>query len=141
MKRILPLAVAAAAAMLLPDAARAQAQIIRTQLDSAVVLMRSEGFAPYGQQRTSGSLGQGGDASVEMTLQPGTYMLMGVCDGGCSDLDLVLSTGGSEAEADREMDDVPMVMVQVTRPTAYVLNVQMATCSGTCEYGLAFFRK
>jgi hypothetical protein len=65
-----------------------------------------------------------------------------VCDGGCSDLDLVLSDDdGDEMEADRELDDVPMLAIENTSNVEAVLTVQMATCStAQCHYGVRVFR-
>jgi hypothetical protein len=132
----------AAAALLVSTAAEAQPNIIRTQLDSAVVLMRGQGFVPV-DDAVTGTLATGADEEFEIDLEAGvTYMIVGVCDGGCSDLDLVLSDDdGDEMEADREMDDVPMLAIENTRNVEAVLSVQMATCSSAqCHYGVRVFR-
>ena len=132
----------AAAALLVSTTAEAQANIIRLQLDSAVVLMRAEGFVPL-DDAVTGTLGEGEDEEFEIDLEAGvTYMIVGVCDGDCSDLDLVLSDDeGEEMEADREMDDVPMLAVENTSDVEAVLTVQMATCStAQCHYGVRVFR-
>ncbi len=132
----------AAAALLVATTAEAQANIVRTQLDSAVVLMRGQGFVPL-DDAVTGTLATGADEEFEIDLEAGvTYMVVGVCDGGCSDLDLVLSDDdGDEMEADREMDDVPMLAIENTRNVEAVLKVQMATCStAQCHYGVRVFR-
>lgn len=132
---------AAVAAALLADPAQAQRQIVVTQLDSAVVLMAGQGFSPS-DDAVVGTLPQGEDEEFEVELDSGSqYFVVGVCDGGCSDLDLVLSRGDDEVEADREMDDVPMLALQNQSGT-FVLSVQMATCSSSeCHYGVRIFRK
>jgi hypothetical protein len=132
----------AAAALLVATSAEAQASLVRTQLDSAVVLMRGQGFVPL-DDAVTGTLATGADEEFEIDLEAGvTYMVVGVCDGGCSDLDLVLSDDdGEEMEADREMDDVPMLALENTRNVEAVLKVQMATCSSAqCHYGVRVFR-
>ena len=134
------IALAAVAAALVSTPAQAQDDIVTTQLDSAVVLMRGQGFTPA-DEPVRGQLAQGDDEEFELELESGTqYFVVGVCDGGCSDLDLVLTDGsGEEVEADRELDDVPMLAIQ-GQSGSFVLSVQMATCSGQCGYGVRVFR-
>jgi hypothetical protein len=135
------IALVAAAAALFSTPAQAQPQIITTQLDSAVVLMRAQGFTPS-DDPVQGTLPQGEDEEFELDLEAGsTYFVVGVCDGGCSDLDLVLtSSSGEEVEADRELDDVPMLAIE-NQSGSFVLSVQMATCSASeCHYGVRVFR-
>jgi hypothetical protein len=135
---IIALAVAAAALFSAP--AQAQRAIVTTQLDSAVVLMRGQGFSPT-DEPVLGTLAQGANEEFELDLEAGSqYFVVGVCDGGCSDLDLVLTRGSDEVEADRELDDVPMLAIQ-GQSGSFVLSVQMATCtSSECHYGVRVFR-
>jgi hypothetical protein len=135
------IALAAVAAALLSTPAQAQPGIVTTQLDSAVVLMGGQGFVPA-DEAVRGTLAEGDDEEFELELESGTqYFVVGVCDGGCSDLDLVLTDGdGDEVEADREMDDVPMLAIE-GQSGNFVLSVQMATCSSSeCHYGIRVFR-
>lgn len=134
------IALAAVAAALLADPAQAQREIVTTQLDSAVVLMAGQGFAPS-DDPVMGTLAQGDDEEFEVELESGNqYFVVGVCDGGCSDLDLVLTRGSEEVEADRKLDDVPMLAISGESGT-FVLSVQMATCSSSeCHYGVRIFR-
>jgi hypothetical protein len=132
-------AVGAALAFAAP--AHAQPQIIRTQLDSASVLMRNEGFRLQ-DDIVSGDLREGEDEEFELELEGGkTYIIVGVCDGDCSDLDMALTTsGGDDVDSDFEEDDVPMVMVEVPSNATYHLRVQMATCSvEPCAFGVGVF--
>jgi hypothetical protein len=135
------IALAAVAMALFSSPAHAQPQIIATQLDSAAVLMGGNGFEPV-DNAVTGTLPQGEDEEFEVDLEAGAqYFVVGVCDGGCSDLDLVLTRDGNEVQADRELDDVPMLAVQNQSGT-FVLSVQMATCSSSeCHYGVRIFRK
>jgi hypothetical protein len=135
------IALAAAAPALLSTPAQAQPQIITTQLDSAVVLMAAQGFTPV-DEAVSGTLAEGADEEFELDLESGTnYFVVGVCDGDCSDLDLVLTnSSGEEVESDRELDDVPMLAIE-GQSGSFVLSVQMATCSvEPCHYGVRVFR-
>lgn len=131
----------AAAAVLFSSPAQAQ-DIIASQLDEAVNIMGGDGFTPADEPVT-GQLAQGGDEEFELELNSGNrYIVVGVCDGDCSDLDLVLTNGsGEEVEADRELDDVPMLAIQGQGGT-FVLKVQMATCEAAqCRYGVRVFRQ
>lgn len=135
------IALAAVAAALLADPAQAQREVVITQLDSAIVLMAGNGFSPS-DDPVMGTLPQGEDEEFEVELDSGSdYFVVGVCDSGCSDLDLVLTRGSDEVEADREMDDVPMLTLE-GQGGSFVLSVQMATCSSSeCHYGVRIFRK
>jgi hypothetical protein len=115
--------------------------VVRTQLDSAVVLMRGQGFALQGAFR-AGALADGGQEELRVELQAGNaYMIMGVCDVDCDDLDLLLAdAAGTEVDSDYLPDDVPMVAATVSRGGAYRLTVSMASCSiEPCGYGIAIF--
>jgi hypothetical protein len=135
------IALAFGAALLFAAPAHAQPQIIRTQLDSAAVLMGNEGFRLQ-DDIVTGDLRQGEDEQFELELEGGrTYIIVGVCDGDCSDLDMALTTaGGEDVDSDYETDDVPMVMVEVPRGAVYHLKVEMATCSvEPCAFGVGVF--
>ncbi len=132
-------AIGAALAFAAP--AHAQPAIIRTQLDSAAILMGNEGFRLQ-DDIVSGDLDQGEDEEFELELEAGrTYIIVGVCDGDCSDLDMALTTSdGEEVDSDYATDDVPMVTVEVERAGTYHLKVQMATCSvEPCAFGVGVF--
>lgn len=135
------IALAAIAAALLSTPAQAQPGIVTTLLDSAVVLMDGNGFVPA-DDAVRGTLPEGEDEEFELELEAGSqYFVMAVCDGECSDLDLVLTnSSGEEVESDRKMDDVPMLAIQGQSGT-FVLSVEMATCaSDECHYGVRVFR-
>lgn len=129
------------AALGLMAAAPAQAQnVVSVQLDSAVAKMRQQGFAPVGGPMT-GSLNQSGSAQLQVALRAGvTYMIVGVCDQDCTDMDLVLSdAAGNVIDSDMELDDVPIVEFS-GRGGTYSLDVRMATCSvEPCGYGVRIF--
>ena len=140
----LPLLALAALCAALATAAPAAAQIdgtVKIQLDSAVSMFRGQGFDLQGAYR-SGSLADGAEAVVSLDLEGGrSYIIVGVCDSDCSDLDFALAdASGTEVDNDYELDDVPMVAVEVARAATYRLTVGMATCSvEPCGYGVAVF--
>lgn len=131
----------AAAALLLASPARAQDDLIATQLDSATVLMTGSGYQPL-SDAVRGTVPAGEDEEFPLEVRAGVrYVVLGVCDRGCSDLDLVLvDAAGAEAGADREMDDVPIVSFQAPADGRFTVKVQMAACStGSCVYGVRVF--
>lgn len=138
------LLLAAAAATL--AAAPAQAQLdrtVRTQLDSAVVLMRGQGYT-LRQQPVGGTLGSKAEAARQIQLAGGSsYIIVGACDADCSDLDFVLTdSNGAAVDSDLETDDIPTVVVEVPANATYTLTVQMAACSTlACHYGYSVFGK
>ena len=136
------LSVVGLVAALLFLAAPAQSQVVQVQLDSATVLMASQGFAPIGFP-ANGSLDDGENATLELHLNEGSYMIVGVCDQDCTDLDLVLTQQtGREVAADREMDDVPMLIAEIGTAGRHVLSVNMAGCSvEPCGWGVRLFER
>lgn len=136
----------AAVCAVLATAAPAAAQpgidaTVRMQLDSAVSMFRGQGFAQQGDYR-SGALADGGSDVVRLELRGGhSYMIVGVCDTDCSDLDFKLvDAAGEEVDSDYELDDVPMVAAAVAGNGTYTLTVSMAACSvEPCGYGVAVF--
>jgi hypothetical protein len=129
------------AALLFAAPAAAQPNVVRTQLDSAATLMSNEGFRLQDEVVT-GDLRQGQDEQFELELQGGkTYIIIGVCDGDCTDLDMALSTAsGEDVDSDYAEDDVPMVTVEVAQGATYRLMVRMAACSvEPCGFGVGVF--
>lgn len=129
------------AALLFAAPAHAQPAIIQTQLDSAATLMANGGFRLQ-DDFVTGDLSQGEDEEFELELEAGkSYIIVGVCDGDCSDLDMALTTAaGEDVDSDYELDDVPMVTVEVERSGTYHLKVEMATCSAEpCAFGVGVF--
>lgn len=131
------------AALLFAAPAHAQPDIIRTQLDSASVLVGNQGFTLQ-DDIVTGSLRQGANEDFELELQGGmSYVIIGVCDGDCSDLDLALTTAsGADVDSDYLEDDIPMVEVVVERSQTYNLKVLMPACSvEPCAYGVGVYGK
>jgi hypothetical protein len=126
----------AAAPLLLLLAAKAEAQtVVRTQLDSANVIMGRRNFRPVGTTQ-SGVLNEGRQTEFSVSLEPGTYIVAGVCDADCDDLDLTVFSGSTELASDVLDDDVPMVTFTVSRQGSHTFRVAMASCSSEpCGWG------
>jgi hypothetical protein len=68
------------------------------------------------------------------------YLILGVCDEDCSDIDLVLKRGGSTIDEDVATDDYPIVSVTPGKAEDYQLEVKMVACSANpCRYGVAVY--
>jgi hypothetical protein len=116
-------------------------QQVLEQIRTASELFVSEGFAQVGETRT-GSLNDETSEDLNLTLEAGvSYILVGVCDNDCPDIDLALLDGaGTEIDSDYEDDAVPMVEVTPSATRSYRIHVYMAHCtSEPCFYGVATF--
>lgn len=117
-------------------------QQVLQQLQHASFAFTSAGYTPI--IADGGSLGQGETMTFTVTLQTGSsYMLMGVCDQDCRDLDLALYDGyGNLISADETEDDAPVVDVTVTTGGDFTLEVTMYQCSeDICYYGVGLYRQ
>lgn len=117
--------------------------LVQTQLERAAGLMGTQGFAMEGAVRP-GALADGTQELVSLELRGGReYVVVGACDGDCSDLDLALvGPDGEAVGSDYERDDVPMVSASAARGGTYRLTVSMAACSADpCGYGVAVFAR
>jgi len=137
---------AVAAVTLFLSAGRVEAQALdpltATLIDSATVRFEAQGFTREGRIR-SGRLINGAEDLITLELRGGfNYAIMGVCDGNCVDLDLVLThADGTRVDADFEADDVAIVGADVIRDSVFRVTVSMAMCSGVerCGYSVAVF--
>lgn len=94
--------------------------------------------------RARGVLAQEGVAEHTVNLQAGkSYIAIGVCDEGCSDLDMaVASPSGERLGMDTEMDDTPIVAFQAATSGRYTATVAMSTCGAAqCNYGVRFYEQ
>jgi hypothetical protein len=79
--------------------------------------------------------------SVNMPLGS-SYIIMGVCDNDCGDLDLAIMKSGVELSKDTTTDDWPLVDVTPTGDSAYQVKVTMYECStSNCGYQLTVWKK
>lgn len=144
MRNLIIAAAFAPACFLLTAAAPAQApgqDLLDTVTEKATELFGEKGYSPTGWSN-NGSLGQGGQKSVSVTLKGGSiYTIVGMCDGDCSDLNLTLnSSDGQEVDNDLEDDDFPIVATSAGG--TYTLNVSMKACkTSNCRFRLVAYKK
>jgi len=143
--RIAVLALSAIIAMT-PVAVSAQdmweRQVLR-QLNAVAAAADSEANYVASHDPFTGSLRNNNYTEIQYTLQAGVhYLLTGVCDNDCSDLDLELYDGNHRlVSRDTGSDDKPIVGVTVGVSGRFYLRVIMARCSTlTCRYGTQAFR-
>lgn len=136
------MALAAGAALLCASPAQAQdqwMQQVSAQLEAVVEALDAEGLAPAGDPH-GGALNEGESEEVELELTAGSYLIVGVCDADCSDLDLLLTSDGEEVDSDYEADDTPVLAVDVEEGGTLMLTVEMPACSsGPCRFGVGVF--
>ena len=133
-----------AALALLPTQATAQSQWEQQVLDqirTASDLFAAEGYGMVGDAHV-GSLHDEASEDFHVTLNAGvSYVLVGVCDNDCPDVDLMLlDDSGNEIDSDYETDAVPIVEVTPFRTQSYRVHVYMADCtSEPCFYGVGVY--
>lgn len=138
------------AVLLLLGTGQGEAQwrdVIRQQLRASGEFARANGRSDANVLRRNeviGVLRDGGESYLEMELEGGVeYLITGVCDQDCSDLDLelYLSDGFDSVESDVAIDDVPVITYTPPSTAYYLLGVTMADCeTDICYYGLRVFR-
>lgn len=100
------------------------------------------GAKPVAQTR--GALAAETTADHTFNLQAGkTYLAIGVCDEGCSDLDFaIFNASGQNLGSDTEADDTPVVQFQATASGQYKATVLMAVCGAArCNYGVRLYEQ
>lgn len=104
--------------------------------------LASKGYSLIDVAKT-GLLDKDTAETLSLTLPLGrSYILMGVCDNDCSDLDLAVVKGGVELSTDTTDDDWPMVEVTPTGSADYQLKVGMYSCSApNCGYQITVWAK
>lgn len=115
-------------------------QQVAYQLGEASTVFTSAGFRPV--LRDGGHLNHQTYEDYVVTLETGrSYVLMGVCDEDCMDLDLELYDGyGDLISRDTTEDDTPIVEVSVAQGGAFTLRVGMYECTDNpCYYGFGVF--
>ncbi|MBB4634888.1 hypothetical protein [Longimicrobium terrae] len=131
-------AAALAAALITPRDARAQASPrdeIARLLGTASRGASQAGYRAeprvFDVRSMTGMLPSGGSVVVDATLRAGArYMVVGVCDGECQDLDLRVNApdGAEVLDEDVSDDDVPVLRFTATENGAHPLSVIMSDC-------------
>ena len=134
-----------AAALLASGTLRAQdgwEKNVRSQIDELTKTERSDGYSLMNDEVHTGSLHEDKTAVLDLKVERTTeYLIVGVCDDDCTDLDIVLSdSNGNQLDSDIEADDVPRVTAKATRSDKFQIKVIMETCSvGPCQFGVGVF--
>jgi hypothetical protein len=122
--------------------------ILEAQLDAVQDRMSTEGYRPDSKAAYTdmivGVLDPGAEVGLEVDLVAGVeYMIMGVCDADCDDLDLTLTdTEGTEVSSDALDDAYPVLVFTAPSSGAHILWVTMFDCSvSPCSFGYKVFRK
>lgn len=117
-------------------------EVIATQLNSFAQLVGRNGFRMVGRP-LPGALNGGAEEGLPLTLTAREYIAVGVCDRGCSDLDLrLVDADGNTVVQDVANDDTPLLAFTVRAAGEYRLHVMMPACgAGPCSYGVAVFAK
>ena len=116
-------------------------QQIANQMARWTPTFNQRGYNAIGQLMT-GSINDDADASMVVNLISGTqYVIAGVCDNDCSDVDLQIFSGdGSKIGEDLDTDDTPVVAFTAQYSGQYRVRVMMATCNTSpCYYGVQVF--
>lgn len=87
-------------------------------------------------------LAQGATGEMDFEVQGGTYMIVGVCDESCSDIDIRLTTASGELVGEDVLeDDTPVVTFEATPGAVYHAVVGMAACGvETCLSRVKVYR-
>ncbi|HEY7471732.1 MAG TPA: hypothetical protein VIE68_05225 [Gemmatimonadota bacterium] len=122
--------------------------ILEAQLTAVGNTVSRNGYRPdsgvFHTDMIVGLLPAGGDIGLEVDLVAGVeYMIVGVCDGDCSDLDLSLSdVAGNELFSDDLEDDAPILSFTAPGSGAHILWVTMYACSvEPCSFGYKVYRR
>ena len=104
--------------------------------------MTAKGYTLVDVAKT-GLLDASANETVNVTMPLGSsYIIMGVCDNDCSDLDLAVIKGGMELSKDTTSDDWPLVDITPTGSSDYEIKVTMYECStSNCGYQLTVWKK
>lgn len=71
-----------------------------------------------------------------------SYIVIGVCDEGCTDLDLGVYNGaGTVMGSDVEEDDTPAVIFEAGETGRHQITVLMAVCAARCNYGVKVYEQ
>lgn len=116
-------------------------QSVRTQLEEITSTVAAENYLPTGDG-SADMLSSEGIGSFSVTLQPGEYRAVAVCDDDCADLDLAVVSGGELIGSDVLGNAFPFVDFTVSQAGSFDLPVQMVECStDVCFYSTMLFRK
>ena len=122
--------------------------ILERQLTAVGTTIAPEGYrAEPGAFHTDmivGTLGAGASVGLEVDLEFGVeYMIVGVCDSDCTDLDLSLvDLQGNVLFQDELDDDAPILRFTAPAGGTHFLLIDMYACSvEPCSFGYKVYRR
>lgn len=116
-------------------------QIIEASRDLGVA-SRENGLSATVIEYFDGTIDSGEQNQVNIPVYPNrTYAIIAACDQDCTDIDLIVhEQNGNEVVADREIDDLPIVVFQTRSGYTYHFHAEMYQCSTSlCYYGAALY--
>jgi len=118
-------------------------RVVRQELQTVGQVTERNGYT-MATDIYQGRLDDDASTNLTVTLERGKdYMMWGVCDQDCTDIDLVIyDSDGDEIDSDLQTDDKPLVHVVPPRDGRYKIKVTMVTCSANpCRYGVGLWSK
>ena len=115
---------------------------VAVRLVSYGALLEESGWV-FMDDRKVNSLEPGDVDSLEVSLDRGSYLALGVCDDDCDDLDVyVLDAEGEIVASDVLVDAEPMVEFEVHQRATFFVGASMESCAATnCLYSIQLLRQ
>lgn len=115
---------------------------VEDQLDAVLARIGSDFDAV--SEILIGELEPGDTDGFEVDLVRGVeYLIVGVCDADCSDIDLAVYDEDDDlVDADTESDDAPVIQFEAYANTTVWVEVSMAGCyADTCAHGVQAYAR
>lgn len=113
-----------------------------SQLLSQSTLAQNDGYKRLNYMLGYMNTGTTTNVNWPVDMEGGrSYLIVGVCDNDCTDVDLVLEdTNRAEVASDVLADDIPVIRFAPKSSAVYFLRTSMVICSvEPCGYGIAVF--
>jgi hypothetical protein len=118
-------------------------RVVRQQLEQVGSVSERNGYT-MATEIYQGRLDDDATTNLTVELQRGKdYIMWGVCDQDCSDIDLIIyDSDGEQVDSDLQTDDKPLLHVIPARNGRYRIKVSMANCSANpCRYGVGLWSR
>jgi hypothetical protein len=139
-RRFLPILVGLAALLAVPTGAQAQGTIDRISVELAR-MMGERGLTKRLERDGGLHQGEAQELLVDVPSSAGV-MIVGICDDGCSDLDLRVSRDGTMLGEDILDDDNPIVQLENFAGGQVRVRVEMPACAaGSCAFRVLVFAR
>lgn len=115
-------------------------------LQKSTVHYATLGYVPVDEDLVDMNALEEGESDAELVYSlkgRATYVIHGVCDGDCDDLDInVYDEKGKLLASDTDEDDTPALELKAASDTDFTVEVVMASCTnGPCFYGVDLLQK